>query len=807
MIKSIDINSFGSYSNFTWNTVLDADGNVCELKRLNILYGRNYAGKTTLSRLVRFLETGILPDKYDAPSFSISTIQGIITQNDETSGYDNVRVFNKDYVNEHLGFLINENDGQVTAFAIIGKENKEIEKNISDLQSKLGSEEDKIGLKFQLSEKRKDTDAKRISKNNADESLRQKLFNKANKAPNGIKHNTLYKSVTYNTNDIQRDIKTVRKKSISILDEDVRQEKERFLNEKTLPELKKEIPFTPKIKELLKTSNELLEKKIAPSEAIQDLLNDSVLQTWAKQGIPLHKDKRETCGFCGQPIPDDLWNKLDSHFSKESQELEESINNKIKEIDGEKTIIDSLLTLKQEDFYSVLQSEYKVINADLETLTVEYKTVLDKITEALNSRLEDIFNAKSIQFEYNNEINLVSKLKALEELVDKNNQKTNVLEKEQDETRGELRLSEIAKFMSEIDIDNEESTIKKLDDEFKSAQEDQYKLETEIANIDSEIVKLQTQLKDEKKGAEKVNEYLNHYFGHDSLRLEAFEDSETSTYKFRIKRGDNIAYNLSEGECGLVAFCYFIAKLQDAESEGKDLIIYIDDPVSSLDSNHIFFVFSLIETLIASPLKDTQGAVIVGADNMPVHKYEQLFISTHNLEFLKYLKRLTRPKPKSVEQYLIIRKDGDSDIERMPDYLRQYITEFNHLFNEIYTCIDPANAATDHHCFYSFGNNLRRFLEAFLFFKYPITHKDQEDYNTRIRKFFGNDVGTETLVHRITNEYSHLSGMFDRSVQPIDQNEISRLAQFVLKKIKSNDAEQYQCLLESIEKPDPFLSP
>jgi wobble nucleotide-excising tRNase len=69
-----------------------------------------------------------------------------------------------------------------------------------------------------------------------------------------------------------------------------------------------------------------------------------------------------------------------------------------------------------------------------------------------------------------------------------------------------------------------------------------------------------------------------------------------------------------------------MAKLEDEKSKDKKLIIWIDDPISSLDSNHIFFIFSLIETVIAKP-----------------KIYKQLFISTHNLDFLKYLKRLSRP--------------------------------------------------------------------------------------------------------------------------------------------------------------------
>jgi hypothetical protein len=53
------------------------------------------------------------------------------------------------------------------------------------------------------------------------------------------------------------------------------------------------------------------------------------------------------------------------------------------------------------------------------------------------------------------------------------------------------------------------------------------------------------------------------------------------------------------------------------------------------------------------------------------------------------------------------------------------------------------------------------------------------------------------------NESSHL-GMFDRSMQPIDCDEIARVARFVLSKIKSSDPEQYACLLESIDKSDPL---
>ena len=50
MFSQVDIDSFGSFAGLSWRKSLkDAGNNVLNFKRLNILYGRNYSGKTTLS--------------------------------------------------------------------------------------------------------------------------------------------------------------------------------------------------------------------------------------------------------------------------------------------------------------------------------------------------------------------------------------------------------------------------------------------------------------------------------------------------------------------------------------------------------------------------------------------------------------------------------------------------------------------------------------------------------------------------------------------------------------------------------------
>ena len=742
-----------------------------------------------------------MPEKYEAPSFSVKTDTGIITNAKIPTTDHNIRVYNKDFVDEHLGFL-RDKDGKITPFAIIGSENKAIEQEIAEKEKELGNVEEKTGLRFQYNIKNTAFLKKQVEKTAAENDLNKKLTNKATQPPAGIKHNPIYKDPNYNTPKIQLDIKTIRTSPFGVLDEKERRERESLLAEKALPDIDKSIGFNPAVTNLHKTAVELLSKKIAPTKPIQELLDDAILQGWVKEGVRHHRDKRETCGFCGQDLPADLWTKLDEHFSKESSDLEVLLQQHIKAIEKERDTVDSIITVKVTSFYSILNRPFEEAKKSLEEAIGNYKAMLELIVKSLNERVADIFTPQPIPELKDSISEIQAKIDIMNGLIAQNNKKTVSLEEDQNKARKELRLSEIAQFIKDIDLIGEEKKITILQKESDGLKDEADELQVNIKAVEKLIADLQIKLKDEKKGAEKVNEYLNHYFGHEGIRLEAVEDKETSAFKFQILRGGKPAYNLSEGECSLVSFCYFIAKLEDTDSKGKNLIIYIDDPISSLDSNHIFFIYSLIENLIAKPEEDSDGNKVLDANGKPVYRYRQLFISTHNLEFLKYLKKLPRPK-KDHEQFLMICKKEGSVIELMPHYLKNYITEFNFLFGEIYKCADPANVVQEHHCFYNFGNNLRKFLEAFLFFKYPFSDHDQQDHNQRIDRFFKDDVGSEPLVQRLINEFSHLGGAFDRSVQPIDSAEISKLAKFVLKKIKDNDKSQYECLLQSIGKPDP----
>ena len=409
------------------------------------------------------------------------------------------------------------------------------------------------------------------------------------------------------------------------------------------------------------------------------------------------------------------------------------------------------------------------------------------LLNALKSRQNYIFRPITTPTcnDYSEEIR--KRISTINEIIRRNNQKTKTLSDDQKEARTQLRLNDVLNFITRINLGNQKLDITDLEKKSEATKKLKLECEAHVNQLENERNSLVSQLLDEKRGADQVNKYLNHSLGIDSLQLVAVEDESQARYKFHIMRGDQPAYNMSEGERSLVSFCYFLAKLEDSDTPREQMIIYIDDPVSSLDTNHIFFVFSLIESVLTIPNKDSNN-----------NKYGQLFISTHNLDFLKYLKRVTKPNEDGTTEFLMVEKEMvSSRLILMPKYLKKYQTEFIYLFHQLYKMKDANISDENNATFYNLGNNLRKFLEAYLFFKYPST-KSTQKLKPRLHKFFGDDVATITLINRIINEFSHLEEHMDRGMKPIDMPELQKSVRSVLNAIKEKDKDQYQSLLESI---------
>lgn len=783
-IKKID--NYAVFNNFDWNaTVRDKDNNVAEFKDINIIYGRNYSGKTTLSRMFRSLEKGKLNEKYPNATFEFEhTGTDRMCHLDVANCSYDIRVYNRDYISENLKLLIDD-DGTIQPFAILGESNVAIEKEIAEKEKKLGSETDETGLKIELKNKADAYAKKKTEKESAQSALDGNLRTKANQS---IKTNPIYNDVNYTITKIKADIEKIVKNKIILLDEEEVESKKKLLKEESKDNIPSILKYNTSFSSIYQKAKQLISKEIKPTKSIQKLLSDHLLQEWVRDGIEHHKKKRTRCAFCGAVLPEDLWDKLDAHFSKESEILREDLKSLVEAINTEKASAAKITTISEDQLYSSYQAKLKPQNKTLGEEIKKYLEILDSLIADVEDKRKNIFQTKTIVQLTDNSSAINDCLVEINKLISEHNEKSKSLIDDQKKAREDLRLNEVGAFIRDIDYAGELEKINNLADDETAKLKDAQKISDQIKELQKEIAELKTKMKDESQGAEKVNEYLNHYFGHKSLRLVAVEGVDEPGVSFKIFRGDEEAHNLSEGECSLVAFCYFIARLDDIDTKNKELIIWIDDPVSSLDYNHIFFIFSLVESVLAKPYKKGDGS--------NGYHYKQLFISTHNLDFLKYLKRLSRARKKEESRYFLIDKinENESKIRVMPDYLKNYITEFNYLFHQIYKCTQVENSDEEHECFYNFGNNLRKFLEAYLFYRYPV----QEDIKDKLSLFFKEDQVAIDLTNRLDNELSHLEEIFDRSMRPIEIPEIPKLANYVLSKVKEKDRDQYDALLKSI---------
>jgi wobble nucleotide-excising tRNase len=788
VIDQIDIARFGSFEGFLWKTsVRDTPGNnVQNFKKLNIIYGRNYAGKTTLSRVFRSFEKGEIPWRFDGASFSVRGEHGELSHQ-QLSGHNyNIRVYNKDFVAENLSFLTDQRGGSVETFAIVGGENNTLAESISALRERLGSLEEKRGARHDAAQAAETLIKARQIARDAKEALNETLRRHANDV---IKNDRAIGHPRYNIDSIKADIEHVVANDVKILTEVDRATHLALLKEEALPEVREIAVFHSRLETLAQEATPLVISPIKPTKPIQDLLDDVALQSWVRDGIPLHKGKRDDCAFCRQKLPGDLWQTLSDHFNQASENLARSVDVCIDKIRAEKLSVRIMPRIESSELYAAERPAFEKARIVLAESIGTYKSDLVKLADALTKRRASLFQVGRLPLLDFEAAAAQAAVGSFNDAVTASNRRSSTLNKDKEAARVALRHSKVAEFLSTLDLAARNASIQSLADRSSEAETAANIARQTERDIEQEIKQLEAQQKDERKGAERVNALLNHHFGHGGVRLEAVDDSGTAGVKFQVMRGGHPAFNLSEGEGSLIAFCYFMAKLEALDTGGKELIIYIDDPMSSLDSNHVFFVYSLIEQLLCAPIKKPDGT--------DGYRYKQLFLSTHNLDFLKYLKRLSGPG--SQMQHFIVERHGDapSRLSLMPAYLKKYVTEFNYLFHQLHKCSLEVPLGGSHDHFFSFGNNLRKFLEVYLYFKYP--HGTGRDSATeRVMKFFAGDGMAGTIANRLGNELSHLEESFERGMSPIDIPEIQKTAAHVLSKIKEADQAQYDALMASI---------
>jgi len=215
-------------------------------------------------------------------------------------------------------------------------------------------------------------------------------------------------------------------------------------------------------------------------------------------------------------------------------------------------------------------------------------------------------------------------------------------------------------------------------------------------------LELRNDLQDHGVGADKMNELIWAYLGHRELRLVA----EDGGYKI-LRQSGKPATDLSEGERTAVSFCYFLTQLAAEGRKVENLVLVIDDPISSLDTAARTYAYSLMTRM--------------------TKKCAQVIVLTHNTSFMNMVKRefqnlQKRDNIKKVTALLSLdcRSSGDGNdritsLAHMHALLVTYDSEYHYLFSLVQ---DAAQKKTSDYVFL-LPNATRKLLEMFATFCSP----------------------------------------------------------------------------------------
>lgn len=264
-------------------------------------------------------------------------------------------------------------------------------------------------------------------------------------------------------------------------------------------------------------------------------------------------------------------------------------------------------------------------------------------------------------------------------------------------------------------LDNERKTLtaqvwrfvlEELKDDLTKYKGDRANLEKAIAAMESKLVDLgkkKAAKASEIRGLEKqttsvqptidaVNGLLSS-FGFRGFSLSLAADGKS--YKLVRPNGADAKATLSEGEKTFITFLYFYHLLKGSDTDTgmtADRVVVFDDPVSSLDSDILFIVGSLIKGLF--------DEVRAGTGHI-----KQVIVLTHNVYFHKEV--TFHPNRRDVamadETFWMVRKPGDaSKVEKCPS--NPIKTSYELLWHEVRKPA-PLNLTIQ--------NTLRRILENY----------------------------------------------------------------------------------------------
>jgi wobble nucleotide-excising tRNase len=736
MITKVNrIRDFGVFRNFSWQAAIP------DFKQFNLIYGWNYSGKTTLSRVFRCFELAALHENYLAATFELEDGDGNKFDQAFTTP-PVIRVFNSDFIRKNLQWE-NEN---IEPIFMLGEENAELQTNLTNKKSEIETAEANLATaKFATQTK--------------SNSIEQKLTDKARTTSEFYSWRNFTKTQFRPYVDEVKDNPSAN----TLTAEEFEKNKSQALPSEIKPRLNT-ISFAVSELTTFKSAVEAILHKQVTAKTIQKLLDNIPLGNWVETGKKLHEGKT-ICEYCENTISDSRIEELNNHFSKDYDNLKLSISEKTKELES------ALIKLAQPlseatSFYTDIQAGYTTAKTNIETEMSNYNSAINSLIADLKSKQEKPFDKLEIRAITDNNAALKSSVTAINATIEKNNQRTEEFDIEKNAAIEKLKYHYAAEF--EL-TENYSQTLADIASERIAQQVS----EGSILILKGEKLAIENQLSETVKGAEQVNDYLKIFFGKDDIKIEATPDN-----KFKLLREGHEAKNLSEGEKTAIAFAYFTAKIEERNNKITETIIYIDDPISSLDSNHLFNLYSFIKNKFVTS--------------------KQLFISSHNFEFFNLLKEwfLSNKEIKKDNRamFLIERPNNaavrDAEIKTIHKLLVDFKSEYHYLFWLIH-CF-KTTPSTDFYQLYNLPNLMRRYLEAFLGFKVP-KHIGLESK----LEFLIDDSVVRDRVLKFIHHYSHGNSL-SRALNFPDLQECTDIVTIVIDAVESKDKIHFDSLVEVV---------
>lgn len=369
--------------------------------------------------------------------------------------------------------------------------------------------------------------------------------------------------------------------------------------------------------------NEILQSKVEEKAIILRWENSSKKREFAEGGLKIHQ-KGDICAFCGKRIDDETFAELESYFSADEVKALRARISKAKD-KVEQEIADlEIFKIVENDFYPEFLEAAKTLNSQIQSLKNQYIELLSGLNEALQKKASDIFDVTDeLSLEIPDNFDIIKA--EYESLVTSNNQ--NDLPKKQQEAKDELRFHEIKILLNKFNYDVEQvelgslETIKKKE---KDALDGEKKkiigsegLKKQILTLEKEIRELEAQTKDEKRLAENTNKKLKYSV---SFELEHCEDeAEKGFYQVKCLRTGitRDTTQLSTGEKNIIAFLYFIEKLEEVvdNSQGRqNQVIVFDDPMTSNDDTMQYLMIDELQKLMKN-VKNPNKLILLTHNN------------------------------------------------------------------------------------------------------------------------------------------------------------------------------------------------